>query len=95
MSVEHDKIYSVAERYVDAAQRDPRSHDSRIKSGLLDVAAAHLQRTSKKFWDRAYLVSFLNARGETRAMHTKQTSSSKFNVHGSVRRNNILVYNSN
>jgi len=30
-----------------------------------------------KFWDRACLVSFLNARGETRALHTKQTSYTK------------------
>jgi hypothetical protein len=45
----HFTFYSVAERYVVGAQRDPRSHDSRIKSGLFDVAAARLQRTSKKF----------------------------------------------
>jgi len=32
------------------------------------------------FWDRACLVSFLNARGETRALHPKQTLYSKFTL---------------
>jgi len=78
MSVEHDKIYIVQCGGVICWCSTERPKESWLTNKERPTRCCCPATTNiSKFWDRACLVSFLSARGETRAMHPKQTASSK------------------
>jgi hypothetical protein len=75
MSIEHDKIYILQCGGVMRWCSTVRPEESWLtnKERLTRCCCCPAAANISKFWDRARLVSFLNARGETRAMHPKQT----------------------